>query len=181
MKKEAEMFLHLLAGNWLVLCTYQMEKEGRSPESVRKHLNEVILFLNDIGCFEDIRMEALRSLLQSVVCQKCYELSSEMRSKLQRELDIEYKSIWGMSFFASERTFRKNLDEHQKRQADKDSLPKSMPVSYQFLQLNREYQTLIELSTKTQNFLFQAKKLLHEKCKFFSLIKPRLQNLNVFS
>ena len=180
MKKKAQMFLNLLAANWFVLCSYQMEKEGRSQNSVRKHWNEMGTFLKEIGCFEDVRMESLRYLLRAVICQKLYELSSERRQQLQTELNTEYKSMFGIPFCASESVFQKSIDHHLKKYGN-DNLVKSISVSCRFLQLNREYQSLIELLIKGQEFLSKAQKLMQEKCEFFNLVKCRLRNLNIYS
>lgn len=178
MKKEVQMFLHLLAANWFVLCTYQMEKEGCSPNSARRHLDEMGSFLNEIGCFEDVRMESLRYLLRAVVCQKRYELSSDRLCQLQADLNAEYKSIFGLSLFAPESTFRNCLDQRQKKDGN-GTLAKSVSVSYRFLKLNKEYQSLVELLAKSQEFMSKAKRLMQGKYQFFSLVKSRLRNLDI--
>lgn len=178
MKKEVQMFLHLLAANWFVLCTYQMEKEGCSPNSTRRHLDEMGSFLNEIGCFEDVRMESLRCLLRAVVCQKRYELSSDRLRQLQADLNVEYKSIFGLSLFAPESIFRNYLDQRQKKDGN-GTLAKSVSVSYRFLQLNKEYQSLVELLAKSQEFLSKAKRLMQGKYQFFSLVKSRLRNIDI--
>ena len=180
MTRENKMFLHLLAGNWFVLCGYHMEKEGRSQNSLRKYWQEMASFLNNIGCFEDVCLKSIYYLLRAVICQRLYELYRERRQQLQTELNTEYKSKMGIPFCMSESVFQKKLDDCKQKHGN-DNLDKSISVSYRFLQLKKEYQSLIELLIKGQEFLSKAQKLMQEKSEFFNFIQCRLRNLNIYS